>query len=282
MNPNDRYLNSLSNLPPVPSLAVELLSFFKSPDRDIDQVVKIISCEPAMTVEILRRCNSAYFAAESPATSVFEAVTQLGFYQVYCVVVALLANSATSLPDVHEGVNVEQLWQHLVTTALAASELAQAVGEPKEVAFTAGLLHDIGKLVLASVERSRYSRLQQESHSFGPSLLHAEDAAFGVNHASLGGCLLARWKLPPDIATAIILHHNSQENQPLPALAAIINFADLIAHTIVDRNPELIREGLPSAPILRRLNLGAQDISSVVEKTEEGLGRVEGLMPCKA
>jgi putative nucleotidyltransferase with HDIG domain len=278
MNANDRYLNSLSNLPPVPSLAVELLSFFKNPDRDLDQIVRLISCEPAMTVEILRRCNSAYFAAESPATSVFEALTQLGFYQVYCIVVAMLANGATSLPDVHEGVNVEQLWRHLVTTAIAASELAQTVGEPKEVAFTAGLLHDIGKLVLASVERSRYSRLQQECNGFGPSLLRAEDAAFGVNHASLGGCLLARWKLPPNIATAIILHHNSQENQPFPTLAAIIGVADLIAHTIVGHDCDSFEEDLSSGPILQSLKLGHQDISSVIANTTQGLDRTEALM----
>src|SRR5579862_6747100 len=169
MNPNDRYLNSLANLPPVPSLVVELLSVFNDPDRDLDQIVKVISCEPALTVEILRRCKSAYFATERPATSVFEALTQLGFYQVYCIVVSLLASGLTSLPDVEDGVNVQQLWQHSVTTAIAASELAEALGEPKEVAFTAGLLHDIGKLVLASAERSRYSRLQQESNGFGTS-----------------------------------------------------------------------------------------------------------------
>jgi len=233
-----------------------------------------------MTVELLRRCNSAYYAVERPTTSVFEALTQLGFYQVYCVVVTLLASSVTSLPGVNEGVNVEQLWQHLVTTAIAASELAEAVGEPKEVAFTAGLLHDIGKLVLASAEGSRYSLLQQEYNGFGTSLLHAEDAAFGVNHASLGGCLLARWKLPPNIATAIILHHNSPEGQPLPTLAAMIGVADLIAHSIVDRNSDWFEEDPSSGPVLRRLKLGHQDISSVIAKTKEGLDRTEALMPC--
>ena len=278
MSASDRYLDSVSNLPPAPAATVELLSLFKDPDRDLDQIVRVITRDPSLTAEILRRCNSAFFAVEQPVENITEALTRLGFYEVYCTVVAVLARSATSLPGAQEGIDVEQLWQHLVTTAIAASELAETIGEPKEVAFTSGLLHDIGKLVLASGERLRYFRLQQDSSGFGTTLLQSEEAAFGVNHANLGGCLLARWKLPLNISTAVFFHHDFQTAHFSERLAAIVRLADLLAHQIADCNPDAV-SGEPSyLPTLQSLNLGPQDISSIVAKTEIALERAEGLI----
>jgi putative nucleotidyltransferase with HDIG domain len=278
MSASDRYLDSVSNLPAAPAATVELLSLFKDPDRDLDQIVRVITRDPSLTAEILRRCNSAFFAVEQPVENITEALTRLGFYEVYCTVVAVLARSATSLPGAQEGIDVEQLWQHLVTTAIAASELAEAIGEAKEVAFTSGLLHDIGKLVLASGERLSYFRLQQDSSGFGTTLLQSEEAAFGVNHANLGGCLLARWKLPLNISTAVFFHHDFQTAHFSERLAAIVRLADLLAHQIADCNPDAV-SGEPSyLPTLQSLNLGPQDISSIVAKTEIALERAEGLI----
>jgi putative nucleotidyltransferase with HDIG domain len=278
MSANDRYLDSVSNLPAAPSATVQLLSLFRDPDRDIDQIVKVITYEPSLTAEILRRCNSAFFAAEQPVENVSEALTRLGFYEVYCTVVAVLARSATSLPGVQEGIDVERLWEHLVTTAIAAAELAEAIREPKEVAFTSGLLHDIGKLVLASGERSRYSHLQQESNAFGTSLVQSEEAAFGVNHANLGGSLLARWKLPPNISAAVFFHHDLQTAHFFEQLAAIVRLADLLAHQIAGCNPDAVIGDPGYGPALQSLNLGAQDIVSILAETENALERAEGLI----
>ena len=269
MSANDRYLDSVSNLPPAPATAVELLSLFKDPDRDLDQIVRVITCDPSLTAEILRRCNSAFFAVEQPVENITEALTRLGFYEVYCTVVAVLARSATSLPGAQEGIDVEQLWQHLVTTAIAASELAEAIGEAKEVAFTSGLLHDIGKLVLASGERLSYFRLQQDSSGFGTTLLQSEEAAFGVNHANLGGCLLARWKLPPNISTAVFFHHDLQTAHFFERLAAIVRLGC---------NPDAVSGDPSYVPTVQSLNLDPQDISSIVAKTEIALERAEGLI----
>ncbi|HZR21030.1 MAG TPA: HDOD domain-containing protein [Verrucomicrobiae bacterium] len=282
MTAKNQYLDSISNLLPAPSLIVQLLSMFKDEDRDIDEILRLISYEPALTAQILKRCNSAFFASEEPATNVFEAFTRLGLYEVYCIVATLLASSATTLPGVHDGVDVDRLWQHSALTAFAASEVAETIGEPKEVAFTAGLLHDIGKLLFASAERSRYRQLQQEFKDFGASLAHAERLAFGINHANLGGLLLARWKLPSEMATAIILHHDSWDSQPFPKLAVIVRIADVIAHAILDGEQRSWQDEPQARAALKRLNLGADDMSLLMAKVEKGLDCIEALASCRA
>ena len=145
----DLCIDQVHHLPPTPTLLLELLALFKQPDRDIDQVVKVISHDPSLTAEVLRRCNSAYFSGSQPAADMFEAVLRLGFYEMYRIVVVLFGSRAMSIPNGACGIQVEALWRHSVTTAVAAGVLAEHLQEPEGVAFTAGLLHDVGKVVLA-------------------------------------------------------------------------------------------------------------------------------------
>jgi HD-like signal output (HDOD) protein len=97
LNPAERYLNRVASLPPAPVLVTELLTLFREPDRDVDQVVQLISYEPSLTAQILRTCNSAFFAGEQPPGDIFEAVSRLGFYQVYCLVVSIFGAKARSM-----------------------------------------------------------------------------------------------------------------------------------------------------------------------------------------
>jgi HD-like signal output (HDOD) protein len=110
------------------------------------------------------------------------------------------------------------------------------------------------------------------------SLLQAEESAFGVNHSNLGGCLLARWKLPPDISTPVFFHHDFHTTHFFVQLAAVVRVADLLAHQIEGCQPDAVRGDPSYAPTLQILNLESQDISSIVAATEKALVRAEGLI----
>ena len=94
----------------------------------------------------------------------------MGFYQVYCLVVSLFGARTKSMEGAGKGVNVDELWRHSVAVAVSASVVAEESGQTRAVAFTAGLLHDIGKLVLASAERESYARLIQRAKDEGAAL----------------------------------------------------------------------------------------------------------------
>ena len=123
----DQYLDRVKHLPPAPTVAVQLLGLFADPDRDIDRIVELVSHDPALTAETLKRCNSASLVGAEPATDMFEAVSRLGFYEVYRIVMALVASRTMSAVRTKYPKEGTRLWQHTVTAAAIAAVLARRV-----------------------------------------------------------------------------------------------------------------------------------------------------------
>lgn len=276
MDKVDQYIESVTQLPPAPTLLVELLELFKEPDRDVDRVVELVSLDPSITAEVLKRCNSAFMGGQ-PATEMFEAVTRIGFYEVYTVVATMFGAKARSIPGASEAVDVSKLWRHSVTAAVAASVVADKVGEPNGAAFTCGLLHDVGKLIFASVERSKYGQLIQSSGPEPAALVTAERTSYGTDHAEIGSRLLSRWNLPEDVCAAILHHHapSAEAAGQFQKPAAIVCLGDWIAHNVEVAGPTLTPEHeLHLGPLALRTD----DIPPLLARTQKGLERVESLL----
>lgn len=275
----DQFLDRVPRLPPTPTIATELLGLFKQSDPDIDRIVQLIEYDPALTAEVLKRCNSAYFSRGTVISDMFQAVTRVGFYEIYCVVLSTVGSRAMSLAQAVCGLDAAALWQHSVRTAVAAGTLAAHVHEDEAVAFTSGLLHDIGKLVFASVEPAKYGEGIRAAGCCGPGLIACEEAIFGMNHADIGARLLVRWGFPPDIALAILHHHgppsvaNSDEQ-----FAAIINLANGIGHLNLEEpepGPEFAASHGEAMIILQ---ITPRDLPALALKTGKGLQRVQDLL----
>ena len=279
MDDADRYIDRVKHLPPAPTVATELLGMFGDPNRDIDRIVELITHDPSLTAEVLRRCNSAFFSAAEPASDMFEAVMRLGFYEVYCVVTAAVGARAMAMAKNQAGLDVGALWRHSVTTAVASATLARRVNEAEPLAFTAGLLHDVGKLVFAAVDGAAYGELVQRGGGSGPVLAEAEDAVLGVNHAAVGARLLARWNLPKSVVQVTRYHHQTPiKATPFDQLAATIHFGNELAHHLVEGRPTL--EELPQANLdsMQLLEVMSSNIPEVVEDIQVGMQRVQGLL----
>lgn len=274
----DRYLSNVASLPPAPMLVTELLKLFQEPDRDIDQVVKLISYEPALTAQILRTCNSVYFAGDEPPSDIFEAVSRIGFYQVYCLVVSIFGAKTKSMKGAGEGINVDELWRHSVAVAVSAGVVADHVGQQKATAFTAGLLHDIGKLVLAAAERRPYALLIQQAKQQGRGLSLVERSVLGTDHAELGGELMRRWKLPPDVVVGVRHHHALEGAPPYRQLTAAVQVGDMFAHQLFSEDLSETDLGSASTGALEALSLGDDDIPRLLAKAEAEMGKVKGML----
>ena len=282
MDQLDHYIARVQNLPPAPTVAVQLLGLFSDPDRDIDRIVELVSHDPALTAETLKRCNSASFSGAQPAADMFEAVSRLGFYEVYCMVTALIASRTMTQVRAKFSLDATRLWQHAVTTAVTASILARRVAVADTEAFTAGLLHDIGKLIFVSVEGLTYAEMVHKTGGFGASLAAAEEATMGFTHAALGARLLARWGLPGSVCMAVQLHHQAPvAPAEFQRLAATINFANYLAHQIMDgpTHAPLAAEVSPEA--MELVELTAKDIPAVIQEIHQGLEQVQGLLQMK-
>jgi putative nucleotidyltransferase with HDIG domain len=213
--------------------ALQLVSLLDNPDACNDDVVRILRYDNVLTAKLLRACNSAMFAFPEPVSSVDQAVFMLGHQKILQVVLALEFSSTMDVPLAGYAVEARELWHHSLATASAAELLAKGGLEVEvdvAVCFTAGLLHDIGKLVmnqaLTEEQQAKVRALITDEHR---SRVEAERAVLGTDHAEAGGVLLQNWKLPDDIVEAVQNHHSPQL-EPKFRLSAIIHVADVVAH----------------------------------------------------
>lgn len=278
MSKADHYIAKVKKLPPAPTVVTELLRLFSDPDHDLDQIVELISLEPSLTAEVLKLCNSASFAGSEPISDVFSAISRLGFYEVYCLVTALMGSRVVAVGDGKGGVDRMALWRHSVVTAVAAGRLARQSEETEAVAFTAGLLHDVGKTILSTAEPEIYAAMLQATGAHGARLVLAEEARLGASHAEVGGRLMSRWGLPSAVVAAVMSHHQSPATATRSErLAAIIQVANLLARTGEAALPtsELSAHERESLQIA---GLNESDLPALVEETKTGLERVQGLL----
>jgi putative nucleotidyltransferase with HDIG domain len=226
----DDFIDKVRHLPPAPRVIPELMKLLRETDVDSSKVVKLISFDPALTANVLRMCNSAYFAASTPTADLQEAVTRLGFQQVYQLVT--VASGARLLAPAQKGYGLDQgeLWKHSIASGVAAQVIARQLGDDENVVFTAALLHDIGKIILAQSLENVYFKLLKETETNQHSLLEAEQKLLGVQHAEVGGRLLTRWRFAPNMVSAVWFHHSPQAAGSHKRLAAYAYVGNMIAH----------------------------------------------------
>lgn len=220
-------LTQMTKLPSPPQLYFEVVKELQSPDASLESVGALIARDPAMTAKILQLVNSAVFGLKRTVASPAEAVMYLGIDTTKSVI--LLAHSFSYFDQIKDsGFSVENLWKHSIRTGNFARWIAQLEGMDKaltEEAYTAGMLHDLGKLALAANLPQPYSEAAMIAASRNVSLWEAEEQVLGANHAELGASMLAIWGLPVGIVEAVALHHHpaklfSQTFCPLTAVHA--------------------------------------------------------------
>ena len=274
----DSYLDDVEHLPPTPTLLVRLIDVFRQPDRDVDEVVQLMAQDPALTAEVLHRCNGSFFGSDEPVTDVNEAVFRLGFYEVYRICVALFGLQAMSLTKVTKGMQVERLWHHSAITAIAGGALSRQLNESEGAVFTAGLLHDVGKIVLASAEGARYAHLLEAHGHSGPALYHAEEITFGFDHGEVGARLLTRWGVPEQVSVPVLCHHQVHWSEPQARLAAIVNLANLMAHCLEDGAPDQPCVLPEATHAMQLLGLKEDDMPGLVAVARGDIKRLHSLL----
>lgn len=199
-------------LPSVPALYTEIVDQMNDPEVVLEDVGRTIAQDIGMTAQVLKLVNSAFFGLRRELSSPIEAVSYLGLETIKALVLSIHAFSQFT-PPAKSGFSMTTLWNHSLATAAMAKRLTQMEVNDRKLedeAFVAGLLHDAGKTALAYNFPDQYGALFSEIKTDDPTLLAAEQAAFGVNHADVGGYLLGLWGLPMPVVEAIALHHQPQ------------------------------------------------------------------------
>ncbi len=277
----DDYLTRVKHLPPAPRILPEMLQLLRRPDVDADKVVNLIKFDPALTASVLQLANSAFFGAARPAEDLGEAVTRLGFQQVYILVAAVSGARNLSPAQTGYGMSSGDLWRHSATSAVAANIIAKDLGDDVELVFTAALLHDIGKIILSETLETTYAIIVQETARNRYPLLEVEQRILGFDHAQVGGHLLAKWNFPASLVAAVTHHHQPDQAGEHARLAAYAHVGNLVAYAMGHGYGNAAYALEPSPAAFHTLGLAEDSLSDYMMRTFDQMGIIEALFRVK-
>jgi HD-like signal output (HDOD) protein/CheY-like chemotaxis protein len=224
----------MRQMPSPPRTYFKVVDEIRSPRASLEKIGELIAEDPAITAKVLQLANSAVFGLELQVTQPLEAVAYIGLETTRALV--LLAHTVSSFDKTKlAGFSVEELWRHSVSTGQIAQKIAlmeKGGLEVAEQAFAAGLLHDIGKLLLCANLPGLFAKTLALAHEDKCSFWEAEMQLFpNAGHAELGGCILGIWGLPRPIVEAVALHHAPRQlaGPGFHALTAV-HAADVLDH----------------------------------------------------
>lgn len=207
-------------LPPFPQVAIRLLQLTNNENVQLHQLSDLISSDPAFASEVLTIANSPLYAPRYPANSILQAIAVLGANQLQgmCLTVGVRAYLGKSFS--HPA--MRDLWHHNLACALIAEQLASTGFMDKDIAYTSGVLHDVGRFALSVIRPKEYAALLGKHHGPASSILAAELALFQVDHCQAGRQLIEGWKLPSDFEAVVSEHHSPRRIESPWGMAELI------------------------------------------------------------
>jgi putative nucleotidyltransferase with HDIG domain len=271
----------VKNLPPISQAALQLVNLLDQPAVSNDDVVQVLKYDNVLTAKLLRACNSPYFGLEEPISSVDQAVLILGHQQILHIVLTLAFGGAMTVPLTGYAVEANELWRHSLTTATAAEFLVTNgldVNVDSPVAFTVGLLHDIGKLVLSQVLTPEYqTNIRVLTTEKGLLRCDAEKEILGTDHSEVGGALLKAWNLPEEIIEAVTNHHHPIVD-PQPKLSAVAHVGNCVAHLVGSSPGWEVGTVCVDAKVAEAFNLTPERLEGIVAEVRGSCDRVDQFM----
>lgn len=199
------------DLPAMPQVAAKVLELASDPSTSAGQLQQVISDDQAMTGRILKIANSAMYSCSRRIKTLSEAIVMLGFNSIRSLVVTSAARNLYNTRKSRTGLKERLLWEHSIGCAIACRLLAaERMPGLAEEAFLAGLMHDIGKLVLNLRVPERFDEVVQAVYNEGRSFHETEAELLGFDHTHVGALLVNKWRLSPLLEEAILNHHNPE------------------------------------------------------------------------
>jgi len=206
-------LDRIEQVPPLSAAASRLLQLQSRPDRSLAQAAEIVEVDAGLTMAVLKASNSAAAAPASPITSVRQACTYLGERTILALSLSACVPGGMVMPIPGYQSEHGGLWRHSLRSGVAARDLAHRCNHPveAELAFTSGILHDIGKPILSSVLKSAAKDELRDAAVAKQDIAALERKMVGMSHAEVGEALAKRWRLPETLQAGIRYHHEPTE-----------------------------------------------------------------------
>ncbi len=226
-------LEQIKEIPAMPNVIVKALGIIKDDTSGTKELSEIMAYDQALTSQVLKLVNSAYYGFAQEITSVGKALALLGMTQTKNIIIAV------AMKPMLTSQGGRDMWKHSLRCAVAAEYLAEKTGiADAGDAFTIGFLHDIGKILLNIVDTMAYQKVRTSVKN-GMDIIEAENEMFETNHADMGFLLAKKWKLSVLLANCIKYHHDPMSSS-MPQVSALAYAANKISH----EEPDLFDESI--------------------------------------
>ncbi|MBU1404561.1 MAG: HDOD domain-containing protein [Proteobacteria bacterium] len=223
----DEILSLVKHVPPFPKVAQRVSEMLNDSEVSAADLAEVIQYDQVITANVLKICNAAYFGLSRKVSSLDEALVIVGNDTLKDIIIT--SSSARFYKGAAgEGYKLDQgeLWKHSIAVGIMAKEMVKYVKDVEPgSAYTAGLLHDIGKRFLSSFVADDFKKIMMKVVQDNCSFVEAEKELLGASHAELGGMIMSQWDFPKEIELAVLQHHDPDalEKDPLTAIVALAN-----------------------------------------------------------
>lgn len=275
----EQIISQARELVAAPPIVFKLMTLLKKPLVHNQDIIDVIRYDENLTAKLLKLCNTAFFRPSVPVDSVDQAVLRLGNSNILAIVAALSIEDSSSKSKRALYMNPYDIWRQSVTASIAAKHIAMKCKKAHvnmDIAFTAGLLHNIGMVVLNASTAEEIAKVVPLAQEKCISLVEAEREVLGTDHAEIGSILIERWQLPANIVEGIRYQYSPDAcENPLPSLC---HLAGLCAHigTGIYPKDQLMNFIYPS--VLELLGITEEDIQGTLQNIHGESSKIEAFM----
>ena len=282
MTVKDNILNEVNHIPPLSESAEKLIQMMGDPNHDVQSVLNIVQTDSALTTKVLTVVNSAALALREPITSIARAISYLGDKKILNIALEFCVNDLFQKPL--EGYEGKQgaLWEHNLCVAIASKEVARFAKKEisPDIAYTGGILHDMGKSILSDYLKGKAAECVTEVNEGNASdYLAAEEKILGTNHCIVGSNMARSWGLPSPLPEIIEYHHHPAESDPeIRGIVYAVHLGDIIAMNVAaDMGSDVLQYRL-DGNYIEHFEISPESMPKILLKVGEDYNKTKSLL----
>jgi putative nucleotidyltransferase with HDIG domain len=258
-------------IPTPPLILTKVMQALRDPQANADHLAKVVSADQGLASRMLRIANSPFYGLPREVVSIHQAVVILGFMTIQGLAISVSSRGLYK----RFGAPEQALWEHSLAAAIVAHRVAQALRLPcREEAFVAGLMHDVGKVVMNNEGSEAFEQAVARASAADEEPHVAEQAVFGFNHMDVGSLLVRQWQLSQDLEQVVFLHHDldlaSSVAPDSLQLIALADLADRVCWSLGLGTRRPLREtDFGDVPACAELGIDADDLAPLIEESRE-------------
>ena len=256
----------------LPEVVYRILTLVEDPESGAAELTEAVRSDPALAMRVMRTVNSPYYGLEEKVADLQQAIAILGFREIRNLAITSHVATLFRTSEGYKHYSRRGLWHHLVATGIVSRMIAQTSGRvPPHEAYLAGLLHDLGLILLDQYAHASFCRVVDALSPARPTW-HVEVDVLGFSHAELGQTVAGQWNLPGHLTAAIGFHHQPEQCQGADGpLVCVVTVADFLCHRQDISSLGVANAPMPTPETFGRLALDREALNQIVGQLEKAL-----------